>query len=245
MSALFRVLRPLPGMSLSEALVYGLLRATRRLRAGRLRVLKYHLVAQPVAPAPLLPGRAAAGLQIERIDKDHPRAAELAECSPREPAVIRRRLADGAYCFAAFKDATLSGFLWLQPGPYADDEVRCLFHPQPAGRAAWDFDVWLHPEQRATRLFLRLWDAAFADLRARGVRWTMSRVNAYKSDSLRAHARLGAVIIGTATFYCAGSRQWLHIERCATVQRQPDQAGSPVLCVFPPEGDPQDQGRQP
>lgn len=233
---LHRLLRPLPGMSLSGTLVYVLLRATRRLRAGRLRMVQYHLVAQPVARTPLLPGRPATGLRIEHIDKDHPRAAQLAMSTPRGPEVIRRRLANGAHCFAAFKDEALLGFLWLQHGPYPEDEVRCLFRPEPAGRAAWDFDVWVHPAHRASRLFLRLWDAAFADLRERGIEWTMSRVNTYNPDSLRAHTRLGAVVLGTATFYLAGSRQWLRVERCGALRRLPDQADGPVLCVFPPEG---------
>lgn len=232
--ALHRLLRLIPDLPLGESLFYGAARATQRLTARRVRVVKYRLTAQPVAPAPLLPARGAGSLRIERIHIGHPHYTALLAQSPRPAAVIHQRLARGARCFAAFKDNALLGFLWLQHGGYDEDEVSCLFLPQPAAQAAWDFDVWVHPAQRNSRLFLRLWDAAFAYLREQGVRWTMSRVNAYNPESLKSHSRLGAVVVGTATFYCAGAHQWLRVEDAPSLRRDADRDGRPVLRVYPP-----------
>jgi hypothetical protein len=234
--ALHRLRRPSADLPFGDALLYRIARVAQRLSARRIRIVKYHLTAQPVAPTPLLSASRAGTLRVERIDANHPLYAILLAQSPRPPAVIRARLAHGAVCFAALKADTLLGFLWLKHEAYEEDEVHCLFLPRPAAQAAWDFDVWVHPAHRASRVFLRLWDTAFAYLRARGVRWTMSRVNAYNPDSLNAHGRLGAVTLGTATFCCIGERQWLRVERSGSLQRQPDRDGRPVLCVFPPQG---------
>ena len=234
--ALHRLRRPSADLSLGDALLYRIARVAQRLSARRIRIVKYHLTAQPVAPTPLLSAPRSGTLRVERIDANHPLYAILLAQSPRPPAVIRARLAHGAVCFAALKADTLLGFLWLKHEAYEEDEVHCLFLPRPAAQAAWDFDVWVHPAHRASRVFLRLWDTAFAYLRARGVQWTMSRVNAYNPDSLNAHGRLGAVTLGTATFCCIGERQWLRVQRSESLQRQPDRDGRPVLCVFPPHG---------
>ncbi|MFO7188430.1 MAG: N-acetyltransferase [Pseudomonadota bacterium] len=228
--------RPIPGLPPGEALFYGTARLAQKLSAQRVRVVRYRLTAQPVAQAPLLPARAHSAVRVERLAPDHPLAAQLVAQSPRPAEVIRRRFAHGAHCYAAFKEErSLLGFLWLQYGAYDEDEVRCLFVPQPEGQAAWDFDVWVHPAHRASRVFVRLWDAAFADLRTRGVRWTMSRVNAYNPESLHSHRRLGAVILGTATFYCAGTRQWLLLEDSPCLRRAHDLDGRPVLHIHPPQ----------
>ncbi len=228
--------RPIANLPLRDALLRHIARTARRLSGRRIRIVKYQLTAQPVAPTPLLPAPRAGALRVERITENHPMCAALIAQSPRPAAVVRARLAHGAECVAAFKADMLLGFLWLKHDAYEEDAVRCLFLPRPATQAAWDFDVWVHPAHRASRVFLRLWDTAFAYLRERGVQWTMSRVNAYNAGSLNAHSRLGAVPLGTVTFYCVGTRQWLHIQHCESLRRQPDRDGRPVLCVFPPHG---------
>ena len=235
--ALHRLRRPIADLPFRDALLYRIARVAQRLSARRIRIVKYHLTAQPVAPSPLLSARRVGALRVERIDAHHPLCAALIAQSPRPPTVIRERLPHGAVCFAALKADTLLGFLWLKHEAYEEDEVHCLFLPRPTEQAAWDFDVWVHPAHRASRVFLRLWDTAFAYLRERGVQWTMSRVNAYNPDSLNAHGRLGAVTLGTATFCCVGTRQWLRVQRSDSLHRQPDRDGRPVLCVFPPRED--------
>jgi hypothetical protein len=42
-------------------------------------------------------------------------------------------------------------------------------------------------------------------MRARGVRWTISRVSAFNAESIRAHQRLGARRTGWALFFLCGS----------------------------------------
>jgi hypothetical protein len=76
-----------------------------------------------------------------------------------------------------------------------------------AGRASWDFDVYLRPDQRLGPGFARLWDTANAYLRERGVRWSVSRISAFNPRSLAAHARLGTRRIGSAIFLCLGRLQ--------------------------------------
>jgi len=85
--------------------------------------------------------------------------------------------------------------------------VRCLYELDPAARAAWDFDVYVAPAFRATRLFGQLWEAANALLRERGHRWTFSRISGFNAASLAAHRRLGATDLGRATFLTLGPLQ--------------------------------------
>jgi hypothetical protein len=92
-------------------------------------------------------------------------------------------------------------------GPYLEDEVRCRFVPLPEGRAAWDFDVYVDPQQRHGTVFLRLWDEANRFLAARGVRWSLSRISAFNSGSIRSHGRMGAKRIGAVTFLSLGRWQ--------------------------------------
>ena len=53
-----------------------------------------------------------------------------------------------------------AGFLWLQIPRYVEDEVRCVYEMEPAGAAAWDYDVYVEPDFRFGKAFVRLWDAA-------------------------------------------------------------------------------------
>lgn len=108
------------------------------------------------------------------------------------------RHGQGAICLGAFKDGRLIGWLWLCLGPYLEDEVRAYFIP-PA-RTAWDFDVYVAPEYRATFALPRLWDAANQFLQKRGSYGTMSRISALKPESINAHKRLGAISVGWACF---------------------------------------------
>ena len=94
----------------------------------------------------------------------------------------------------------LVGFLWIKLGPYQEDEVRCCFVPEPAGKAAWDFDRFVDPAHRFGLAFVRLWDEANRFLRERGVEWVMSRIEASASASLASHRRMGTRVVGRALF---------------------------------------------
>ena len=126
---------------------------------------------------------------------------------PRPAAVIRARFEQGSTCLAAFKDERFIGFLWLLLGSYQEDEVRARFIPLPAGRAAWDFDVYVAPDSRLGLAFPRLWDEANYFLGKNNVQWTCSRISAFNAGSLGSHARLGTLSMGSAIFLCAGRWQ--------------------------------------
>lgn len=169
---------------------------------GTLRLVSYRFVAQPVPQdGETAPARAGA-IELRRLQAGDPLVAQL----PRPPAVIARRFRDGAHCLAAIKGEKLVGFLWFKEREYVEDEVRCCYRFNPTA-AVWDFDVYIDPEFRLGRLFARLWDFANRELRARGYRWTLSRISAFNPASLAAHARLGARRLGATVFIVAGPVQ--------------------------------------
>lgn len=169
---------------------------------GTVRVIAYRFVAQPVPECgEPLPARAGT-IELRRLQADDPLVAQF----PRPPAVIARRFRVGAQCLAAAKGGKLIGFLWFKESEYDEDEVRCRYRFDP-NTAVWDFDVYIDPDFRFGRLFARLWDYAHRELRARGYRWTVSRISAFNPASLAAHARLGARALGGALFLVIGRVQ--------------------------------------
>src|SRR4030095_13510220 len=81
-----------------------------------------------------------------------------------------------------------------------EDVVRARYEPVPERRAAWDYDIFLVPEERGGLLFVRLWDAAYALLRARGFRWSLSRISAFNLVSSASQERMGARRLGWSVF---------------------------------------------
>lgn len=176
-------------------------RVLEKLSAGRARVYKYYFVAQPVPDAALLAADPRASIQFRQLGEDEAKALG------RPSEVIEDRLLQGAICIAGFKNAELAGFIWLLCGSYREDEVRCRFTPRPAAHAAWDFDVYILPRFRLGRFFVRLWEQANDYLRARSIRWTISRISAFNSGSVSTHAKLGAMMLGWAVFLKCGPCQ--------------------------------------
>lgn len=174
-----------------------------RLSGGRARLYKYYFVAQPVAVKRWLPPQRGANLEIRRVTSTDSVIAEF----PRPAAAARYRFGQDAICLAEFKAGAFVGFIWFTLGPYLEDEVRCRYVPLPAGKSAWDFDVYLQPEHRNGIAFLKLWDEANAFLGARGIGWTLSRIEAFNSGSVLSHARMGARRIGAVTFLRLGPCQ--------------------------------------
>lgn len=170
---------------------------------GYLRLYKYYLIAQPVTKTALLsPGRGKK-IEVRLIHENDKITGQF----PRPAAAIRSRFEQGAKCLAAFKEQQFIGFLWLLLGSYQEDEVRARYIPLPAGRAAWDFDVYVAPEFRLGFTFPRLWDQANRVLTENNILWSCSRISPYNTGSLGAHARLGTVFLGSATFFCVGRWQ--------------------------------------
>lgn len=186
-----------------NACVYALARLTEMVFGNRVRIHKYYFVAQPVAKASWLPPRRGQGIEIRRVAESDPLIGQF----PRPNWAAAYRFRQGAVCFAALKEGALAGFLWLTLGPYQEDEVRCRYVPLPAGKSAWDFDVYVEREHRNGIAFLKLWDEANGFLSAHQFQWSLSRISAFNSGSILSHAKMGTRRIGVATFLCLGSWQ--------------------------------------
>ena len=184
------------------ALFYGFNRAMEKLRIGP-RIYYYRLFAQPVSNKSIVPPALGRTINVRPIAKNDPAFAFM----PVPPHIVSQRLAQSAYCIGAFKDQELVAYLWICPGPYEEDEVRCRFVPLPEGKAVWDFDVYVLPRHRMGLAFARLWSEANHYLNRRDVIVTYSRVSAFNSMSLRSHQSLNAQKVGTALFFVAGRLQ--------------------------------------
>jgi hypothetical protein len=161
---------------------------------------RYYVVAQPVTARRLLPEKRGKSILVLQIDHDHPLISRLPR--PREEMV--RRFAGGAVCFLATREDRIIGHLWITQSPYREPEHRCEFVLQASGRTAWDFDMWIAPDERLGPAFARLWDQCNSYLQKRGVTWTCSRVSAFKSASLKAHERLGMRVMHSLFYLGAG-----------------------------------------
>jgi hypothetical protein len=186
-----------------NGILYFVSRVLESLTRGRCRIVKYYFVAQPVPDHRFASALQTTAISIRRVAPDDP----IVNNFPRPTDVVARRFADGAVCIVAAKSDALMGFVWIMPGEYMEDEVRCLYVLEPPGVAAWDFDVWVAPENRLTRTFARLWDVANAFLRERGYLWSISRISAFNAGSLASHQRLGAQKLGSGLFLLLGQAQ--------------------------------------
>lgn len=169
------------------------------------RIERFLLVSQPVPPSPRLPAGRSKGVEVRRLAPGDEWLAQI----PRPPEVISARYAQGAICLALVKTGKVQGYIWLIEGGYEEDVARVLFLLPASGKAAWDFDVYVAPEYRLGFTFARLWDAADAYLRERGVNWSMSRISMFNAESLNSHGRLGAKALGSATFLIVGPFQFM------------------------------------
>ena len=169
-----------------------------------LNLYKYYIIAQPVPENSLLANRHSAINVCPVAEQEY-----NFDWFPRPAENIRERYRQGAICLVAFKGEDAIGCLWLQLGPFIEDEVRCCFIPLPSNSAAWDFDVYVQPSHRIGRAFAYLWEAANERLRQAGIQWTMSRIDAFNPTSIQVHQRLGAQKIASAIFLCFGAYQLL------------------------------------
>lgn len=171
--------------------------------ATRLKIggfTRYVLTAQPVPDGGGVP---MGPLVVREAKADDPIFADL----PVDADVLAYRFNQGAVCLVATHQARAVGTIWFCFRTYDEDMVRAQFKLLPPDDTAWDFDVYVVPEHRLGRTFARLWSAANDYLRARGVKWSLSRVSAYNVASLRSHMRLGARQVGRASFLMLGPLQ--------------------------------------
>jgi hypothetical protein len=166
------------------------------------RIRRYYFVSQPVRP-PTLPNRWRDRFDIRVLTEPGPELTKL----PLSQDVIAFRYAQRAVCFFVTKAGEAAGCLWLCLDDYTEDEVAAVYRPIPEEATAWDFDAYVSPRHRGSLIFSALWDTANVWLADRGVQWSVSRISAYNLSSLAAHKRLGARIVGAATFIRIGRAQ--------------------------------------
>jgi len=186
----------------TSALLYLVHRGLAKL-GGFAAIYHYVLVVQPIPDLPWLGPRRGRSIEVRLVCRDDPALTRM----PLTQTVLRHRFDQDALCFGAFQNGQMIGCQWLCLGQYEEDEVRSRFVPKPAGRAAWDFDIYVLPELRQGLAFGRLWDTTNAYLRQKGVGWSFSRISGFNAKSLASHYQLGAQRIGTATYLRVGHWQ--------------------------------------
>ncbi len=199
-SRLGRLHRQLGGVNL---LLYLVDRGLQAISGGRARLIRYHILAQPIGAGVAARLRPDPRTRLEMVPQDD----ALLAAFPRPVAVIAARYAQGGHCLAATVDGAFAGYLWWQRDRYEEDEVRCSFVLRDPARCVWDYDLYVEPRLRLGRTMARLWQAADERLAAQGVRWSLSRISAFNPGSLTAHARLGTVHCESASFVVIGGLQ--------------------------------------
>lgn len=188
-----------------DGVLFMLARLLNIISRGRIRLVRYYLVAQPIRPeSPDAPPRApSAESTIQFCDRDAPEVQQF----PRPAHVIAQRFAKGHRCLRSTHRSRFSGYIWLARDYYDEDEVRCRYRLADPASSVWDYDVYVAPEFRIGRTFARLWQHASRTLAQEGVKWSFSRISAFNAESLRAHARLGATPVSSVTFIQIGPVQ--------------------------------------
>ncbi|MCG5517091.1 MULTISPECIES: hypothetical protein [unclassified Ectothiorhodospira] len=172
-----------------------------RLSGGRMRVIKYHFLVQPLKAPAGVQTRPRGNLEIREVYEGDPVFGSMG----RPSECVRSRFEQGARCLVALKNDELAGFLWWTEGPYKEDEVRCTFEPSPAGVSVWDFDVFVFPKHRLSMTFPRLWQEASRRLSEQGFKYTCSRISAFNPGSLRSHQQMKSKVVGSRVFIGIGS----------------------------------------
>ena len=171
----------------------------------RCKLVYYRFLAQPLREHPRLPSNRGKAFAFQLLHSFEPALTAL----DRPPEVISQRFARGAHCLLAKKQDSVVGCIWFMHQAYLEDEVRAQYVLPADGYSVWDFDVYVAPSERLGWLFVKQWDAFDALLRPSGVRYSISRINAFNQRSLDSHKRLGASDCGWALFLCLGGQQWM------------------------------------
>ncbi len=179
-----------------DGTLYAADRVLRSASAGRCGLYIYDLMEQPIADQPLLSPNRLKKLRFAPICRGQPEIDQM----PARTDIKALRFAQGAECLGAYRNDTLIGFVWFCAPAYEEDEVRCTYRLMRPEQSVFDFDMYVFPEFRMGTAFVAVWHGANAMLGERGVTHTFSRVNRFNVGSRRAHAQLGAVRLGVASF---------------------------------------------
>lgn len=165
----------------------------------------YLFVAQPLADKPRLPPTRGKSFTFRLLQNYEP----ILDSLDRPLVVIRQRFVQGAQCLLATKNVALVGCIWFVRGAYAEDEVNVDYLLPSNGQSVWDFDVFVTESERLGFLFAKQWDAFDSLLKPQGIRYTVSRINAFNQRSVASHRALGAKNCGSALFLRLGRLQWM------------------------------------
>jgi len=230
-----RLLNPFREFGLMAGMLYILDRIFQSI-SPHLRLLVYELMVQPVSNDKLMPARTRRQIEVREIPRGDPAIASM----PAREDIKDARFRQGAVCLGAFRGDVLVGYVWLCFDRYDEDEVKCTYVLSPSGLSSFDFDFYIFPEFRMGRAFGGLWDGVNEILRGKGVRWTFSRITRFNTASRNAHARLGALRVGTAVFLricrlevmCATKPGYFHVSVApgsrATLMLDPGRLQVPV-----------------
>lgn len=186
----------------STAFFYVLDRFFRRI-SSRSGLYYYLFVAQPLADKPRLPPTRGKSFTFRLLQDYEP----ILEGLDRPLDVLRQRFAQGAQCLLATKNEALVGCIWFVRDTYREDEVCVDYWLPQDGQCVWDFDVFVTESERLGFLFAKLWDAFDALLKPQGIRYTVSRINAFNQRSIASHRALGAQQCGKVLFLRLGRLQ--------------------------------------
>jgi len=232
MNSLIRLKAAIAGLGWITGTMYALAVALRRF-CPFFSIEKYYVVAQPITERKLLPEKRGKDIVVLQIDRAHALISQL----PRPRDEIARRFAGGARCFLAIREGRIIGHLWITRSPYREPVHRCEFVPQSPDRTAWDFDMWIAPDERLGLAFARLWDQCNSYLRECGVAWTCSRISAFNLASRNAHRRLGMRIMHTVIYLGAGSVELLIADVAPFFALSFSRRTFPAIKVTAPAGD--------
>lgn len=228
---LSRVGDTLKTLGWANGLLYFVARTLQKLSTGKVFIIRYIFVAQPVPDAGRRGSHDRLVRGVRQVDANDPIVRDF----PRPARVIARRFRAGATCFVAESRDRFAGFLWFQHNAYEEDEVRCRYELYPPERCVWDYDVYVEPEFRMGRTFSRLWQAGNAHLAEGKIEWSISRISAFNPNSLAAHRRLGIRTIAMATFIVIGALQISLLGRFPYVHLGVSARTRPVLKLSPPK----------
>ncbi|MGZ8218312.1 N-acetyltransferase family protein [Methylomagnum sp.] len=212
-----------------EAVLFILARLVSTASRGHGRLVRYWIVAQPILPQiePRL-----GNTVIGEVSRAHAVVAEF----PRPPEVIAMRFDNGGVCLVAWLKEKFAGYLWYEERRYVEDHVRCVYELAEPERTVWDYDVYVAPEFRLGRTFIRLWDAANARFAERGYAWSLSRIEAFNRGSVDSHFRFGTMRLATATFLCLGPAQLALFSCPPYLHWSTRDSNLPILRLTPPQG---------
>lgn len=213
-------------LGVSTAFLYLLDRLLRRI-SSQCGFYYYLFVAQPLAAQPRLPSTRGKSFTFRLLQTPEP----VLDSLNRPSGVIRQRFIQGAQCLVATKNEVLVGCIWFVRGAYAEDEVRVDYMLVQDGHCVWDFDVFVAESERLGFLFAKQWDVFDALLKPQGIRYTVSRINAFNQRSIASHRSMGAKDCGRALFLRLGRFQWMLSNQRPFIAF----GGHPILRIGPKE----------